>query len=142
MRFAHLACRVLLVAVAGLVLISAGCGSKGAGKAAVKGRVTYREEPLEGGAIVFVPDEDRGNNGSLVKGTILLDGTFTLQSETAPGWYRVAIAPLPSASISLTPTPSRPYPGPPARYRNPALSGLAGEVKPGADNNFMFQLYD
>lgn len=120
----------------------AGCGPKVGGKIAVKGRVLYHDEPLEGGVIVFVPDEDRGHSGPLVKGTILLDGAFTLPPEITPGWYRVAVAPLPTAASPGVPTVSNPYPGPPARYRNPALSGLAGEVKPGAENNFEFRLTD
>jgi hypothetical protein len=134
--------RLLPLLIFATLVASTGCGSKGSAKGTVKGRVIYRGEPLEGGAIVFVPDEDRGNSGALVKGTILLDGSFTLPAETTVGWYRVAVAPLPIADRASTPTASNPYPAPPARYRNPNLSGLAGEVKAGADNNFEFQLAD
>jgi len=118
-----------------------GCGSKSSTKTEVKGRVLYRGEPLPGGVIVFTPDTERGNNGPLAKGTIAADGTFSLAPETAPGWYRVAVAPLPSPSISA-PTPLNPYPGAPPRYRNPNLSGLQGEIKPGTENTFEFHLDD
>ena len=128
-----------VVMAAGLAVL-AGCGSKSAATSGVKGRVTYRGEPLDGGVIVFVPDEDRGNSGPLVKGTIAADGTFSLAPETAAGWYRVAVAPLPGAAPP--PTVSNLYPGLPNRYRNPQLSGLAGEIKPGADNHFEFDLDD
>ena len=118
-----------------------GCGSKASSKQSVKGHVWYHGEPLPGGTIVFVPDEERGSSGALVKGSISSDGTFTLDSDMPAGWYRVAIAPLPSVSSS-TPTVADPYPGPPARYRNPQLSGLIGEVKKATDNAFDFQLDD
>lgn len=127
--------------LAGSLVALGGCGSKSPTKIAIKGKVWYRGEPLPGGVIVFAPDADRGNNGPLAKGTIAADGSFTLAPETAPGWYRVAVAPLPSESIS-SPTVSNPYPGPPLRFRNPHLSGLSGEIKPGTENAFEFHLDD
>jgi hypothetical protein len=131
-----------LVGLLALALaVASGCGPKAPAKTAVTGRVVYRGEPLNGGVIVFVPDEERGNSGPFVKATVLLDGTFALGADLAAGWYRVAVAPLPAAEPTL-PTASNPYPGPPARYRNPQLSGLAGEVRPGADNSFEFVLDD
>ena len=119
----------------------AGCGTKTPAKSAIKGKVWYRGEPLPGGVIVFAPDAERGNNGPLARGAIAADGTFSLAPETAGGWYRVAIAPLPSDGQTL-PTPSNPYPGAPARYRNPLLSGLQGEIKVGVENSFEFHLDD
>ncbi len=128
---------VLAITIFALV----GCGSKPPTKIAVKGKVWYRGEPLPGGIIVFAPDAERGNSGSLAKGTIAADGTFSLAPETAAGWYRVAVAPLPS-DAATAPTVSNPYPGLPARYRNPNLSGLNGEIKPGTENTFEFNLED
>jgi hypothetical protein len=133
-----------LLVIAGLAALG-GCGSKGAAKSSVTGRVYYRGDPLNGGAIVFVPDAERGNNGPLAKGAIQKDGTFFLNADSAAGvatgWYRVSIAPSVSQE-SPVPIPSAPYPGPPTRYRNPQLSGLIGEVKPGAENVFEFNLDD
>jgi hypothetical protein len=123
------------------MLGSIGCGAREAPPSEVKGRVGYRGGPLAGGLIVFVPDDERGNSGPLVKGTIQPDGSFSLGSSLPPGWYRVAVAPLPGAGRT-TPTAADPYPGPPVRYRNPQLSGLEGEVKAGAENVFDFQLND
>ena len=72
------------------------------------------------------------------------DGSFALtgpDGKAVPaGWYRIAVAPK-AGSVEV-PTADRPYPGMPARYRNPALSGLTVEVKPGADNVFCFDLDD
>ena len=130
---------LILLAVA--IVAIAGCGSKSPTKITVHGKVWYRGEPLPGGLIVFIPDTERGNNGPLAKGTIAADGTFSLAPETAAGWYRVAVAPLPSESTSI-PTASNPYPGPPLRYRNPTISGLSGEIKPGTENTFEFHLED
>jgi hypothetical protein len=127
-----------------LLFFVTGCGSQEPAKSLVTGRVTYRGAPLKGGAIVFVPDTDRGNNGPLAKAAIREDGTFLLTADSnavAAGWYRVAIAPKPAADRTV-PTPSNPYPGPPARYRNPQLSGLNGEVKPNVQNSFLFELDD
>jgi hypothetical protein len=123
------------------MLGSAGCGAKEAAPSEVKGRVDYRGGPLAGGLIVFVPDEERGNSGPLVKATINADGSFSLGSSVPAGWYKVAVAPLPGSGRT-TPTAVDPYPGPPLRYRNPQLSGLEGEVKAGTENVFAFQLND
>jgi hypothetical protein len=123
------------------MLGSIGCGARETPSNEVKGGVGYRGGPLAGGLIVFVPDEERGNSGPLVKGTIQADGSFSLGSNVPAGWYKVAVAPLPGASRT-TPTAADPYPGPPPRYRNPQLSGLEGEVKAGTENIFNFQLND
>jgi len=134
--------RLLVIALlATATLGSAGCGGRGAPSSDVKGRVGYRGGPLAGGLIVFVPDEERGNSGPLVKGTIRADGSFSLGSSLPAGWYKVAVAPPPGPGRT-TPTAADPYPAPPLRYRNPQLSGLEGEVKAGAENVFDFQLTD
>src|SRR5262249_28283583 len=87
--------RSLMLGWIGLVLVSglAGCGSKTPAATSVKGRIWHRGEPLNGGMIVFVPDEDRGNSGPLVKGSLQPDGTFAIASEIRTGWYRIAVAP-------------------------------------------------
>jgi hypothetical protein len=131
----------LLVAFVWCLFLS-GCGSKGSAKVAVTGIVYFRGQPIKGGLIVFTPDLERGSQGPLFKGVIGSDGRFTLSSEesaaVAPGWYRVSIA----ANGPSVPTAENPYPGPPGKYRNPDLSGLVREVKPGSDNVFEFQLTD
>jgi len=125
-----------------LVLIAPfGCGRKPVESQIVGGRVWYRGEPMSGGMIVFVPDEDRGNNGPLIKGEVQSDGTFAFDGPVHSGWYRVAVAPQPNAG-TLMPTAAAPYPTVPARYRNPQLSGLSGEVKPAGESTFEFTLSD
>jgi len=128
---------MLAVGLGGLT----GCGSKPATAVCAKGRVCYRGDPLDGGRIVFVPDEERGGSGPLITAAIQADGSFALAGNVPPGWYRVAVAPLLSAGPSL-PTAANPYPTFPARYRNPRQSGLQGEIKAGAENVFEFNLDD
>lgn len=129
----------------GGLLAMAGCGSKEPVKSSVKGRVFYRGAPLNGGVIVFAPDIDRGNTGSLAKGVILDDGTFSLSLDGAPavvpGWYRVSIAARPSSESAIA-TVANPYPGLPSRFRNPQLSGINSEVRAGIENVFEYQLDD
>jgi hypothetical protein len=138
MRF-WLCLRLGLFAVA---LSGLGCGAAQApAPTSVKGRVFYRGQPLNGGLIVFVADEERGSHGSLVKAIIQADGAFALDPSPPAGWYRVAVAPAPTANFA-TPTVANPYPGLPSRYRNPLLSGLQGEIREGTDNSFEFQLDD
>jgi hypothetical protein len=134
--------RSLLIGLACAVL--AGCGTKAKPDTVVRGQILYRGEPVSGGLVVFAPDSERGSDGPLVTVHLQPDGSFTLTSAdgkpVSPGWYRIAVAPK-AGTVEL-PTAQRPYPGLPARYRNPSLSGLAGEVKPGQDNVFCFDLDD
>ena len=106
----------------------------------VRGQILYRGEPVSGGLVVFTPNVDRGSDGPVVTATLNADGSFTLTGDdgkpVAAGWYRIAVAPKPG-SIEL-PTAQRPYPGIPAKYRNPGLSGLTAEVKAGTDNVICF----
>ncbi len=113
-----------------------GCGSSSNVPTTLQGHVWYRGQPLPGGMIVFVPDEERGHTGPLLKAAIQADGSFTVEGKVDAGWYRAAVAPPPTAGSF--PTVSEPYPCPPARYRNPQLSGLLAEVKGGCDNVFEF----
>jgi hypothetical protein len=121
-----------------------GCGDRPKPDTSVRGQVLYRGDPVAGGLIVFSPNPDRGSDGPIAIGTIGEDGSFTLTRTDGrpvpPGWYRVAVAP--KAGTVEGPTPERPYPGVPARYRNPALSGLEREVKAGTENRFHFDLDD
>jgi hypothetical protein len=135
-------CRTGLVCAA-LVLLG-GCGGTKAPETVVRGQILYRGEPVSGGLIVFAPNADRGSDGPVVTATLNEDGSFTLtgvDGKPIPaGWYRIAVAP--KAGSVESPTAERPYPGMPARYRNPSLSGLEREVKGGADNVICFDLDD
>lgn len=131
-------CRTAVVGTALTVL--AGCGgTPPAVETSVRGQVFYRGEPLGGGLVVFAPDPERGADGPLASVVVQADGTFVLRGLPG-GWYRVAVAP-PAGTVDV-PTAERPYPGLPTHFRNPARSGLAREVKAGADNYFPFDLDD
>jgi len=128
-----------------LVLVLTGCGDRQrSADLVVRGQILFRGEPLSGGMIVFSPNLERGSNGPLALATLQADGSFTLVGEEGkpiqPGWYRIAIAPK-AGTIDL-PTAERPYPGLPAKYRNPSKSGLEREIKAGMENLICFDLDD
>jgi hypothetical protein len=124
--------------------VAGGCGKSKPAETVVRGQILYRGEPVSGGLIVFAPNPDRGSDGPVATATLNDDGSFTLTAPdgkpVAPGWYRIAVAP--KAGSVRVPTADRPYPGLPAKYRNPSLSGLEREVKGGTDNVVLFDLDD
>ena len=130
-----------LMAGATIIALQGGCGSSQApGSTTVRGRISFQGEPVAGGAVVFVPDPDRGGSGKPIRGETGPDGTFELQSEGTPqippGWYRVAIAPPPGS-------PSIPAPGHtifPPQLRRPDLSTLVRKVEPGQEHFFEFAI--
>jgi hypothetical protein len=128
-----------------LLALLAGCGVRApSSETVVRGQVFYRGEPLAGGLIVFAPDPDRGTDGPVASAVVQADGTFQLDADSARGltggWYLVAVAP-PAGTVDV-PTADRPYPGLPARYRNPARSGLTCEIRPGTEHVLPFDLDD
>jgi hypothetical protein len=135
----------LLALAAACLLPAAGCGGSAGELQPVHGRVYYRGSPLAGGTIVFTPDPERGGAGPLAYGEIESDGHYRLYTErnrpgAVAGWHRVTVVSLeaPPAGISEAEAPVRSVL--PARYRDPELSGLAREVKAGADNTLDFNL--
>jgi len=138
--------RILVHGVAWAVLgLLAGCtGQASSDLAPVRGKVSYLGKPLPSGTIVFAPDAQRGTSGPLARAEIQSDGTYQLKcGETAgavAGWHRVTVVAViddPSPSLQR---PTTPYSLLPARYRDPELSGLTCEVKPGKDNTINFNL--
>lgn len=131
--------------VAGLVLIGAGCGGPAPSELApVRGKVIFRGKPLTTGTIVFVPDPMRNTPGPLARADVQPDGSYQLKSGdatgAATGWHRVTIvAVVPTASVPGQRF-ARPRPLLPEKYRDPELSGLSCEVKPGRDNTINFNL--
>ena len=127
-----------------LPLIFAGCGGTSDGPAAATGKVSYRGQPLPHGTIVFTPDAIRGGTGLPVRAEIQPDGSYRLKTTEAiglpPGWYRVTVAAVDTAS----PAPGTPFSGPrsllPVKYRDPEQSGLLCEVKAGKENAINFNL--
>ena len=142
MRTTH-ACPPITVSALILGLV-AGCNGASSPPAPVAGNVSFRGMPLRGGTIVFIPDASRGNSGSLVRGAIQSDGSYRLQGENgspgAPaGWYRVTILAIDgfayAGNAAYVPRSLLPD-----KYRDPDLSGLGCEVKPGHDNQINFNL--
>jgi hypothetical protein len=135
--------RPVLMATIVLALASAGCGEPaGALLAPVHGTVTYRGEPVTGGVIVFVPDASRGSDGPLATGEIGPDGGYHLDTGktagAAGGWYRVTVAAVDRNALGAD--RGVPHSLLPEKYRDPELSGLICEVKPGRANTLNFRL--
>ncbi len=114
--------------LAGLLLaaLAGGCDSGSAERVAVRGQVRFQGRPLPGGTIVFAPDVDRNPGRELAAAQIRYDGSFELQAEhgagVLPGWYRISV-------MAGNPTVRLP-----AKYRDPVLSGLDCQVRPGQAN--------
>jgi hypothetical protein len=128
--------------MAALCGLTAGCSSSNGPAIPVEGRVSYHSAPLAGGTIVFIPDASRGSSGPLAHASIQADGSYHLQTEgatgAAPGWYRVTVVAVEGFSSSGGQYAPRSLL--PEKYRDPDLSGLACEVKPGRENKINFNL--
>jgi hypothetical protein len=127
-------CRARNVAVAALAFVaSLGCGAKqkvDENRAVISGAVSIDGKPLPGGTMSFYsPDQGLGASISLAKG-----GTFTTDR-----------APIGHNLVSIE-TESLQYGSPglyvkiPAKYADPAQSGLTVDVKPGENENVNFEL--
>ena len=83
-----------LVYVAGLLLVAAGCGSRGSlPLAPVHGTVSCRGKPLDRGTVVFLPEP--GTPGPPAVGYIQPDGSYQLstlgRNGASIGWHRVLV---------------------------------------------------
>ena len=82
---------IRLVRLRHLVLLSAatfvvgfGCSSdNGLNLAKVRGKVTYKGEPVKNGTVFFMPDDSKGTVGPPAVGTITANGTFIMSTESA-----------------------------------------------------------
>lgn len=128
-RWRHVPSRLLVIAVA----LVGGCGRPP--QAAVRGTVTVDGTPLAAGRVVFA-----GEGRSYV-GTIEADGRYELRHQGKPqiltGDYGVGVLPPEPRLVAdpkttnlreLDPVDPKRYP---ARFRNPATSGLSMQVAPG-----------
>lgn len=128
-----------LASVLGLLLI-VGCGGGGSetrnekmGKAS--GVVTLNGKPIDSGTVSF----SNPYNGFSASGDIQLAGKFAITLIPA-GDYRVSIIPpMPKEAVepsTLTVLPS----GIPAKYQDPATSGLQASVPPEGVTDLKFEL--
>jgi hypothetical protein len=116
------------------VLVLAGCARSGDDNLIqVTGTVTYQDNRLETGVVVFVADRTKGNmTKHEPRGPIMDDGTFEVETAgkpgAPPGWYRVKI----HANQPPSQDPKKMYARTasliPTKYGDPATSGLAVEV--------------
>jgi hypothetical protein len=92
------------VTLLALLALAAGCGpGHGMDLGRVRGKVTFRGEPVRYGFITFMPDADAGTIGPPAMSTISEDGSYALTTQdaddgTVVGSHRVAI-------IALDPNP-------------------------------------
>jgi hypothetical protein len=127
------------------MIVLAGCGQNSETLIPVTGKVLYRGVPLNTGTIVFTPDTQRGGRGSAATAEIQKDGSYRLrteQGEGAPaGWHRVTVQ---AFEMPLVELPKEHVLIPrsliPEKYRDPELSGLVREVKPGKENQIDLDL--
>jgi hypothetical protein len=111
-----------------LIGSSSGCGAKGAGSSpdliAVKGKVTFKGQPLTTGTVRFEPDDF----GRPATGPLQPDGTFVLSTlkegdGVVAGHHRVSIIGANGQSKSKSG-------GVPKKYSDGASSKLEAEVSP------------
>lgn len=135
----------LLQAVLLLVLFLPGCQRGPVPLTPVQGKVTYKNQPLPGGTIVFTPDSAKGQEGKIAHSPIGPDGTYLLLTGEAKGAsagrYRVTVVSLAHTSA---PDEKERFKAPPTllpeKYRDPVLSDLSCEVKANKTNVFDFDL--
>lgn len=146
--FRHsLAVATLATVISGTTVIS-GCGGgpRGPVTAPVAGTVTYQGKPIPKLSVAFLPDK-----GMVATGTTDEQGQFTLMTSkpgdgAMPGSYRVSIKAVPDTTPPMPGFPGAEQPDPaspiPAKYGDPATSGLSGNVDASRKNDFKFDLTD
>ena len=110
-----------LVRLRRLALLSAatfvfgfGCSpGNGLNLAKVRGKVTYKGEPVKNGTVFFMPDESKGTVGPPAVGSITSDGSYIMSTESAGdgvivGSHKIGITgleekPVSSGSAAATP---------------------------------------
>ena len=110
-----------------------------------RGEVSFEGRPVARALVVFHPTDDPVPNALDPRAVVEPDGTFAVSTHDArdgapPGRYAVTVH-----DLKAGPTPDGGPPSPavgrlPARYADPARSGLAAEVRPAAPNSFSFRL--
>jgi hypothetical protein len=128
-----------LLAAALCCLAAMGCRPAAEQLAPVKGKISYRGRPLQGGTIVFIPDAARGTNGNLAVADIQLDGSFVLKTNdvlgAVPGHHKITISWLQPTAAGVAPQSYVPL-----KYGDPQQSGLTCEVLANKTNAVELQL--
>lgn len=107
------------------LMVAPGCGDDGPTLVDVTGTVTQNNAPLEGAAVMFMPDPS-SPDARPAEDTTGPDGNYKLRTGTrfgaVPGKYRVVITPAPPASTMAKVDP--------AFADDPFMAGLSAGVNP------------
>lgn len=138
--FAKTLRRGLLASLAAAILSLSGCGTDRPRTAPVRGKVTYKGQPVPNGTVAFIPD-----GGTCATGEIGPDGSYTLTTfrpgdGAILGKHKVVISALQDMSDQAVEAWSKlPPPIIPPKYMNLATTDLQAEVKDG-ENTINFDL--
>jgi hypothetical protein len=119
-------------AVVAQLIVLLGCGGPGPRLVPVTGRVLFRDHPLAGALVEFIPEGGDGARPSSRAHTNH-EGEFTLRCPpygpgAVGGRHRVTVVVYPGA------------PGPPARYANPRRTPLRVDVPEGGVHDLELRL--
>ncbi len=125
-----------LVCLFALLASLSGCQGPAAPKLlAVHGQAKYKQRPLSGATICFIPDITKGNRDGLqATGQTAEDGSFTLQTYphgdgVMPGFYKVTCIVFGGVAV-------------PQKYRNATQTPLVVEVKEQGNDHLFLNLTD
>ena len=121
-------------ACAAIVFALSGCGSGGASKAPVKGKVTYKGQPVSGGSVSLTPAAEL--KATIAGGEVGTDGSFVLSTDktgdgAAIGKHTVNYTPPPIDQPAWDGYGTPPPQPPPSPYAGLAPMPLEFEVKAG-----------
>jgi hypothetical protein len=99
-----------MLAVAALTL-SVGCSNNGLTLARVRGKVTYKGQPVKNGTVFFMPDDTKGTIGPPAVGSITSNGSYVMSTETSGdgvivGSHKIGITGFDETPVSSTPAPT------------------------------------
>lgn len=124
-----------------LALIASAVGCKESNLAIVKGKVTYKDQPVTSGTITFFAADKPSAYGDLQP-----DGTYTLKTDkpgdgATPGSYKVIVVAM-QDQTNLLPEQKSPLPAPtvPVKYTGLATTDLTAEVEKNKENIIDFNL--
>jgi hypothetical protein len=119
-----------------------GCSSdNGLNLAKVRGKVTYKGQPIKNGTVMFMPDESKGTVGPPAVGTITSDGSYIMSTESAGdgvivGSHKIGITGVeekPISSGTAAPTPESDPSGYMKAKAKDAAAARSGVVKKEAE---------
>jgi hypothetical protein len=120
----------------------AGCAADGPKRYAVSGEVKLRGQPLDHGAVTFLPEDPAlGANG----GAVIKNGRYSIPAQNGllPGRYKVIITSADRSGVidpDALPGPAGPLPKDRINPRYNAQTTLTAEVKADGPNTFNFDV--